>query len=69
MGLNRSLVTAGVSSLVVSLWQIPDSLTAQLMVLFYQDLTQIFDKETALKKSMLEMKKCTPIRFIELRLR
>jgi CHAT domain-containing protein len=60
VGLSRSLLTAGVSSLVVSLWQVPDDSTAQLMVLFYQNLQQGLDKATALRNAMLEMKKTHP---------
>jgi tetratricopeptide (TPR) repeat protein len=54
VGLSRSLVTAGVSSLVVSLWQVPDGPTAELMTQFYENLQQGLDKATALRKAMLE---------------
>ncbi|MGC1199306.1 MAG: CHAT domain-containing tetratricopeptide repeat protein, partial [Geitlerinemataceae cyanobacterium] len=43
VGLSRSLLTAGVSSLVVSLWQVPDAPTAQLMTRFYENLQQGLD--------------------------
>ncbi len=36
VGLSRSLMTAGVPSVVVSLWQVPDEATSQLMTQFYE---------------------------------
>jgi len=53
VGLSRSLLTAGVSSLVVSLWQVPDDATALLMSQFYNNLQQGLDKATALRNAML----------------
>ncbi|NEQ64389.1 MAG: CHAT domain-containing protein, partial [Symploca sp. SIO2D2] len=38
VGLSRSLIAAGVPSLVVSLWQVPDDATQELMVEFYTNL-------------------------------
>jgi len=56
IGLSRSLISAGVPSVVVSLWAVPDNSTAFLMTEFYQNLQQKHDKATALRKAMLSAK-------------
>jgi CHAT domain-containing protein/Tfp pilus assembly protein PilF len=56
-GLSRSLIAAGVSSIVVSLWSIPDVLTANLMIEFYQNLERGVDKAQALRQAMLTILK------------
>lgn len=38
IGLSRSLISAGVPSVIVSLWSVPDAPTAELMTDFYRDL-------------------------------
>lgn len=53
IGLSRSLITAGVPSVVVSLWQVPDQPTAFLMKEFYQNLQHTPDKAQALRQAML----------------
>jgi CHAT domain-containing protein/tetratricopeptide (TPR) repeat protein len=53
IGLSRSLISAGVPSVIVSLWLIPDTPTASLMRQFYQQLEQGDDKASALRKAML----------------
>ncbi|MDX2231460.1 MAG: CHAT domain-containing protein [Leptolyngbyaceae cyanobacterium bins.349] len=53
-GLSRAFIAAGVPSLVVSLWAVPDASTAYLMVNFYQKLLQQPDKAKALRSAMLE---------------
>ncbi|MEO0533940.1 MAG: CHAT domain-containing tetratricopeptide repeat protein [Cyanobacteria bacterium P01_A01_bin.123] len=53
VGLSRSLVAAGVPSVVVSLWSVPDAPTAELMTEFYQQLSQGQDKAQALRQAML----------------
>ena len=55
IGLSRSLVTAGVPSVIVSLWQVPDAPTAELMTEFYQNLEQDPNKAQALRQAMLTM--------------
>ncbi|NEQ33748.1 MAG: CHAT domain-containing protein, partial [Leptolyngbya sp. SIO4C5] len=55
VGLSRSLITAGVPSVVVSLWSVPDAPTAELMVTFYQQLEQGQTKAQALRQAMLQM--------------
>lgn len=60
IGLSRSLISAGVPSVLVSLWSVPDSPTSLLMTQFYQNLQKNPDKATALRFSMLETMKKNP---------
>ncbi len=60
IGLSRSLITAGVPSLIVSLWSVPDAPTADLMVEFYRQLQQGKDKAQALRQAMLKTKQTHP---------
>jgi CHAT domain-containing protein/Flp pilus assembly protein TadD len=60
VGLSRAFISAGVSSVVVSLWAVPDASTAKLMVTFYQGLQQQPDKAKALREAMLETMKTYP---------
>jgi CHAT domain-containing protein len=53
IGLSRSFITAGVPSVIVSLWSVPDAPTASLMTQFYQNLKQNPDKAQALRQAML----------------
>lgn len=53
IGLSRSFMVAGVPSVVVSLWSVPDAPTAMLMTQFYQNLQQTPDKAQALRQAML----------------
>jgi CHAT domain-containing protein len=53
IGLSRSLITAGVPSVIVSLWTVPDAPTASLMTTFYQHLKRTPDKAQALRQAML----------------
>ncbi|NER46473.1 MAG: CHAT domain-containing protein, partial [Symploca sp. SIO1A3] len=56
VGLSRSLIAAGVPSLVVSLWKVPDHATQELMVEFYTNLyRKKLDKAQALRQAMLTM--------------
>ncbi len=53
VGLSRSLITAGVPSVVVSLWQVPDAPTAELMTEFYHQHFELgLDKAQALREAM-----------------
>ena len=56
IGLSRSLITAGVPSIIVSLWKVPDASTAFLMTEFYKYLQQGDDKAQALRQAMLSTK-------------
>jgi CHAT domain-containing protein len=60
MGLSRSLILAGVPSVIVSLWAVPDMPTADLMIQFYQNLERGFDKASALRQAMLTIMKQHP---------
>lgn len=53
IGLSRSLITAGVPSIIVSLWAVPDAPTAELMTQFYRQLQRNPDKAQALRQAML----------------
>jgi len=53
VGLSRALITAGVPSVIVSLWAVPDGPTAMLMSEFYRQLNQGHDKAQALRQAML----------------
>ena len=53
IGLSRALISAGVPSVIVSLWAVPDAPTAELMRSFYQNLQQNPNKAQALRQAML----------------
>ena len=53
IGLSRSFVTAGVPSVIVSLWAVPDAPTAELMTEFYQQWEKSGNKAEALRQAML----------------
>ena len=53
VGLSRALITAGVPSVVVSLWSVPDAPTAELMTEFYRQMGGGQDKAQALRQAML----------------
>jgi len=53
IGLSRSFISAGASSIVVSLWAVPDDATAVLMTEFYRNLGQTPNKAQALRQAML----------------
>ena len=62
VGLSRSFIAAGVPSVIVSLWQVNDKSTSELMTEFYQQLLadKKRDKAKALRKAMLETMKKYP---------
>ncbi|MEO1558888.1 MAG: CHAT domain-containing tetratricopeptide repeat protein [Cyanobacteria bacterium J06632_19] len=61
IGLSRSLIIAGASSVVVSLWSVPDAPTAELMSEFYRNwLDGKLDKAQALRQAMLTTMKKRP---------
>jgi CHAT domain-containing protein/lipopolysaccharide biosynthesis regulator YciM len=55
IGLSRSFINAGVPSVMVSLWSVPDAPTAELMKAFYQNWQKNPDKAQALRQAMLTM--------------
>jgi len=56
-GLRRALVIAGAESLVMSLWQVDDEATRDLMAGYYGHLKQGRGKSSALRDIQLEMQK------------
>jgi CHAT domain-containing protein len=55
LGLSRAFIAAGVPSLIVSLWNVKDQPTAELMTAFYQNLKANPDKAQALRQAMLTL--------------
>ena len=60
IGLSRALISAGVPSIIVSLWAVPDAPTSELMQAFYQNLQQNPNKAQALRQAMLTTMKTHP---------
>ncbi|NER45649.1 MAG: CHAT domain-containing protein [Symploca sp. SIO1A3] len=60
IGLSRSLITAGVPSIIVSLWSVPDAPTADLMTEFYHNFQQTGNKAQALRQAMLTTRETHP---------
>ena len=55
VGLSRSFLAAGVPSVMVSLWQVPDEATSAMMLNFYQQRLAGKDNAQALRQAMLSM--------------
>ncbi|MGD1941575.1 MAG: CHAT domain-containing protein [Leptolyngbyaceae cyanobacterium] len=53
VGLSRSLLTAGVNNVMVTLWSIPDEPTAVMMTAFYEALKTEPNRAIALRQAML----------------
>jgi CHAT domain-containing protein len=60
IGLSRSFFKAGVPSVIVSVWKVPDAPTAMLMTEFYKNLQDTPDKAQALRNAMLTTMKKYP---------
>ncbi|WP_413167829.1 CHAT domain-containing protein [Capilliphycus salinus ALCB114379] len=60
IGLSRAFLQAGVPSLIVSLWKVPDDSTQFLMTKFYEYWTGDTDKIVALRRAILETKEKYP---------
>ncbi|HBK63286.1 MAG TPA: hypothetical protein DD000_07100 [Cyanobacteria bacterium UBA11166] len=56
LGLSRSFISAGVPSIIVSLWSVPDAPTGSLMTEFYQNMSNNPDKAQALRQAILTTK-------------
>ena len=54
MSLGRGFTYAGARSLVMSLWQVNDASTAEIMRYFYAYLAKGMDKDEALRKAQLD---------------
>lgn len=57
VGLSRAFIQAGSRSVVVSLWNVSDNSTGQLMKSFYQNLTEGLSNVAALRKAKLQLLK------------
>ena len=55
VGLTHSFLYAGTPSVMVSLWNVQDRSTADLMVKFYQQLNRAQDKSAALQQAKLRL--------------
>ena len=56
LGLIRGFLSAGAGSLVVSLWEVSDPVTAKLMAAFYKRLQSGLPPQTALRAAELEIR-------------
>lgn len=56
-GLQRSFQLAGADAIIMSLWQVPDKETVDLMKTFYHYWLQSNDKHDAFRKAQLDMSK------------
>jgi CHAT domain-containing protein len=55
IGLTRAFIYAGANSVVVSLWNVNDGATAELMKTFYQNLNRGLPKDEALREAKLTL--------------
>ncbi len=60
VGLVRGLLQAGAQSLVLSLWDVHDRSTKELMIAFYTRLQQGLSKPLALQAAMIELRERCP---------
>lgn len=60
VGLSRAMITAGVPSVIVSLWAVPDAPTSELMSEFYRQWQTNPDKAQALRQAMLTTMRTHP---------
>lgn len=60
IGLSRAFISAGVPSLVASLWAVPDAPTAELMTEFYIHYTSGVDKASSLRRAMMSTRQKYP---------
>ncbi|HKY44142.1 MAG TPA: CHAT domain-containing tetratricopeptide repeat protein [Pyrinomonadaceae bacterium] len=62
-GLRRAFFAAGVRTIVMSLWQVPDQETKELMIHFYSALLEGVTKSEALRQAKLAIKRLHPHPF------
>ena len=60
IGLQRAFKMAGVKQMIMSLWEVPDKQTAELMTLFYKNWVAKYSAREALRKAQLTMKEQYP---------
>lgn len=59
-GLSRAFITSGVPSVLVSLWNVDDASTRELMVAFHKAFQTSGDKAGALRQAMTEVRQQHP---------
>jgi len=59
-GLKRGFKLAGVDQIIVSLWNVPDNETMELMTLFYSELAKTKDIDNSFNKAQKEMRNRFP---------
>ena len=62
-GLQRALQIAGASTVLISLWQVSDEITQDLMVRFYKKWLDTSNKQASFTKAQLEIKQKYPAPF------
>jgi len=61
LGMTKAFFDAGTKSIIVSLWEVNDKYTSTLMTIFYQKLSEGYDKSEALRLAKVEfIKKHSP---------
>ncbi|WP_268742293.1 CHAT domain-containing protein [Crocosphaera watsonii] len=60
VGISRPFIAAGVPSVVMSLWLVPDAATSELMIDFHKNLQTGQNKAQALRQAMLSTMKTNP---------
>ncbi len=60
VGISRPFIAAGVPSVVMSLWLVPDAETSTLMINFHKNLQAGQNKAQALRQAMLTTMKTHP---------
>lgn len=56
-GLQRAFKLAGVKSIVMSLWEVPDEATSNLMQFFYQNIAKGMEKHKAFKEAQKRLRR------------
>ncbi len=64
-GLTRAIRTAGARNILMSLWQVPDKETKELMTAFYKNLLHAQSKGEALRNAQLEEREIIKRRYSE----
>lgn len=54
LGMTKAFFDAGTKSIIVSLWEVNDKFTSKLMTIFYQKLSEGYDKAEALRLAKIE---------------
>lgn len=62
MSLSRALTYAGVESSIVSLWQVPDKETSEIMIAFYENLKNGQSKDEALRNAKTHFLENNPMK-------